>query len=104
MLDLSVFFNNRAVAAERAVLQKPFDLRGILSRNIGKAAACGIIGFNQGHPVLGKGSCLIRTDNRRAPQCFHGGKPSDDGVLLYHPLDADRQNDGNNCGKPLRNG
>ncbi len=46
------------------------------------------------HFVFREGACLVRADDRRAPECFHGRKLSNDGVSPCHSLDADGKSDG----------
>ena len=62
------------------------------------------IGVHHGHFVLGEGAGLVRADDLRTAQGFHGGQAADHRVALAHLRHADGQHDGHHCRQPLRNG
>ena len=44
-----------------------------------------------GHPVLGEGACLVRTDGGGGAQCLHGLQVLNQAVLTSHSLSGQRQ-------------
>ena len=57
-----------------------------------------------GHPVFGEGSGLVRADDVGAAERLHRVQAADDRILLDHPVDRQRQSDGDDGGQALRDG
>ena len=56
------------------------------------------------HLILRERAGLIRTDDLRTAERFHGREPADDRATAAHVRHADGQHDRHDRGQPLRNG
>src|SRR3990172_13331174 len=55
------------------------------------------------HLALRQGARLVRADNGRGAERFHGGELPDEGVALHHPLEPESKTDRDDGGKAFRN-
>ena len=92
------------VTAEGGIGEELFDLFGIVCADVFGSIFTVRISLGQCHAVLGEGAGLVRADDGRTAESFHGRQTADERIFLDHTLYTDGKYDGNDGRQTFGNG